>query len=364
VTYLLLWRKKEEMVSKVALLDFEENGAVPLRTALKLIGGIDAINAPERTVVLKVGVFDCEGLNHASVDVVRGIVEGFDKVSKVFVAESDNYRGSGLERLQIWKDVYSSRVQPLDLSREKDTLELNSSGFQVQLPRVIMKPNVLVDTHVLRAYKNGSILKNLFGCILDSKRVKFHKVLPVLLADVYEAVGGVDLAVLDGTFMFKDAGKDPVKANVLLVGKDAVAVEAVGAALAGFKLERMPVLQEFARRNLGETNIKSIEIVGASFDELRRRLAEKARESRSGQENPGPQTWAGKANRVFRELQKSGFFEKPGGRCFEEVVQALESRGISTANKENKVGHSLNHLVKKGKLKKAETSDGWVYSAD
>ena len=86
--------------------------------------------------------------------------------------------------------------------------------------------------------------------------MKYHKILPTLLADVFEAIGGVDLAVLDGTYIWRGAGEAHVRMNTLFVGKDAVAVETVGATLAGLDPSETPVIQEFVNRGLGEGRLE------------------------------------------------------------------------------------------------------------
>ncbi len=70
-------------------------------------------------------------------------------------------------------------------------------------------------------------------------------------AGLREAIGGIDLAVLDGTYLYRgasanphisqDGAKDKSRTNALVIGKDAVAVEAVGAVLAGMEPEKMTV---------------------------------------------------------------------------------------------------------------------------
>jgi uncharacterized protein (DUF362 family) len=81
---------------------------------------------------------------------------------------------------------------------------------------------------------------------------------------MYEAVGGIDIAVLDGTNVFLGWKKvrKKVSPNLLIVGKDAFAVEAVGAHLVGFDPYEMPVLQEAKKRGLGEIDIEKINIIG------------------------------------------------------------------------------------------------------
>jgi len=76
------------------------------------------------------------------------------------------------------------------------------------LSHILFKTNVFVKTHILRSLEKGSILKSLFGCVSDPKKAKFHKneIFYTLLADVYETIGGIDLAVLDGTYLWRGAG--------------------------------------------------------------------------------------------------------------------------------------------------------------
>jgi uncharacterized protein (DUF362 family) len=259
------------LASKVAVAEFCDE-KVPLGGLLDMIGGIDDLNTAERSVVVKVGVFNHKQENHASMSLVTEIIRCFDSAPRIFLAEADNYKGTGSERLQIWSELFTERVVPFNLSDDSDTRKVKLAEQEMNLSHVLFKPNVLVDTHILRSFESGSILKNLFGCIPDSKRVKYHKVLPTLLADVYEAVGGVDLAVLDGTYLWHGAGGARVRADTVLVGRDAVAVETVGAALAGLNPQKMPVIQEFVRRGLGEGVMENIEVVGVSFESLKKKF--------------------------------------------------------------------------------------------
>jgi len=348
------------LTSKVAIVELGRDNRASLKRAFDLIGGIADLNVVERPMVVKVGVFDQKAENHASISLVDAIIHRFDKAPKIFVVESDNYRGTGSERLQIWKELYTQRVIPFNLSNDVETRNTRIAGQQMRLSHLLFKPSVLVDTHILRSFESGSILKNLFGCILDSKRMKYHKVLPTLLADVYEAMGGVDLAVLDGTYLWLGAGDAPIQMKTAIVGRDAVAVETVGATLAGLNPRKMPVIQEFVKRGLGEGSLENIEVVGGSFESLRRNFlsaAKAQKKPRAG--GSGPQTWGGQANRAFRGLVREGFFKQSGGRTIEDVVKALEARGLSVEDKQGKIVGFLTRRVKKGILKSKDL-DGRV----
>ncbi len=350
------------LTSKVAIIEFDEDPAGALKQVLDMIGGIDDLNTAERFVVVKVGVFSHKAGNHTSVGIVDAITNCFDKAPKVFLAESDNYQGTGLERLQIWKELFTERIVPFNLSEDPDTRRVELANEEMNLSQILFKPNVLVDTHILRSFESGSILKNLFGCIPTSKKAKYHKILPTLLADVYEAIGGVALAVLDGTYFWRGAGGAPIQMNSLLVGRDAVAVETVGATLAGLNPQKMPVIQEFVKRSLGEGNLENIKIMGASLERLKEKFVSAAiTQKKLLAQRKGPQTWGGHSYQALEGLIREGFFKHPNKRTLEHVVKALESKGLSTKGKEDKISNALARRVKKGVLKKSKVSHGWVY---
>ena len=352
-------KRRSILTSTVAIVGLNDNDAQALGQGIQHIGGIDGLNTSERSVVVKVGVFSHRADNHTSVGLVRAIVNSFDRAPNVFLVESDNYQGNGLERLQIWKETYTEKVIPVNLSGELNTRRVTLAGQEMNLSNLLFTPNVLVSTHILRRFERGSILKNLFGCIPSPKKTKYHKILPVLLADLYEAIGGIDLAVLDGTFFWRGAGDIPIRMNTLLVGRDAVAVEAVGGVLAGLKLEKMPVLQEFAGRGLGEGDLKNIEIVGASLETLKPkfRLASKQHAKRWREISGAPKMWAPAIDGLIQE----GFFRLPNKRTREDVRKALKAKSVPVEGNMNLVVTTLKRRVKKGKLKSKKGPEGWIY---
>jgi hypothetical protein len=175
--------------------------------------------------------------------------------------------------LEIWKECFNERVVPFNLSDDKETKDVEIAGETVPFPLVFSKPNTFISTHVPRRYEEagledlmnlGFVIKNLLGMIPDTKKHRFHEQLPTALLDIYEAIGGIDLAVIDATHVYRGYKKRriTISPNILIVGTDAFAVEAVGGYLVGFDPSEMPVLQEAKKRGLGETNIDRIEIIG------------------------------------------------------------------------------------------------------
>ncbi len=263
-----------DIVSKVAVV--KSNGDVQgsFKRALELIGEVDDLNTTERSIVIKPGIFDHRKKNHPTVSVVNAIISNFNKAPQIFIVESDNYRGTGLERLQVYKEVFTKRVVPFNLSDDMDTREVNIADEKMGFSYVLFKPNVFVSTHALRRYDKGTILKNIFGLIPERKKARFHKKLVTVLLDTYEAIGGIDLAVLDATYTH--LGTRAINTNVLVVGRDAVAVEAVGAVLVGLNPEKMPVIQEAMKRGLGEGDVEKIRVLGNSIESLKEKFRQKA----------------------------------------------------------------------------------------
>jgi uncharacterized protein (DUF362 family) len=266
-----------DMTFKVAIVKIEGNAESSLKRALDLIGGIGDLDLKNRDVVIKLGVFDHKGKNHTSTGVVRAIIGSFRAVPHVFLTESNNYKGTGSQRLRLWRELFSERVTPFNLTEDKETSDIQVTDERIPFSHILFKPNVFVSTHVLRKYENGTILKNLLGLVPDAKKVRFHKKLPKALMDMYEAIGGIDLAVIDGTFAYAGASSSKrKKADILVVGRNAVAVEAVGARLVGLDPLKMPVIVEATKRGLGEGDPSKIEVLGASIKDIEALLKKRA----------------------------------------------------------------------------------------
>jgi uncharacterized protein (DUF362 family) len=258
------------MASKVALVKTDNGVGEAYRRALGLIGGIKDLDDRTRDVTIKVGIYDERNLNYPTVLVVGAVADSFSQARKILLAESDNHHGKALDRLQVWKENFSERVVPFDLSRDPNVRDVLVCGKKLQFSHVLFKPNILVSLHVLRKGTTGSIFKNLLGLVPDIRKERFHNMLGVALIDMAEAIGGINLAVIDGTFAYGGEWKEgePMekeRRNLIVVGRDPVAVDAVGSILVGGNPLDIPAIIEARRRRLGESDINRIEIVGENL---------------------------------------------------------------------------------------------------
>ena len=255
------------MKPKVAVIQTDSGVHQAMHSALTLIGGIE--DQPP-TVTIKVGIFDERNRNYPTVPVVQSLVNCFSQVRRIWLVESDNYMGSALDRLRVWRDVFSKQVAPFSLTDDPEIRYRRVNDERMRLSHVLFKPNWLVSIHALRRGQAGCIFKNLLGLVPDIKKDRFHNTLGPTLIDIAQAVGWIDLAIIDATYTYSGTWKEGIplhqeRTNLLVVGRDPVAVETVGCHLIDEDPMKIPALAEAKRRQLGETDIKRIALVGLSL---------------------------------------------------------------------------------------------------
>ncbi len=353
------------MKSQVALVDIREHKNNSLAEGLKLIGGISKLNKSNHDVILKVGVYSPDSNHHTTVDVTGQIIKAFDKARRIYLTESDSYKGTGSDRLLIWKKLFSDTVIPYNLSEDSDTqpVKINTDvmDLTLNLPKKLFKPRIFVTTHVFRTYSKGSVLKNLFGLVPIVKKAKFHKneIFNTMLPDITEAIGGIDLAVLDGKYLHEGlATPVKVKTDLLVVGTDAVAFETVGYMLLGMKPHKLETIQSFARRGLGVGDFENIKILGASFETMKGRVAGALAEAmRLMAEQPRRFS----PPKTIDNLIKIGFFKLPNKRTFDDVMKQLEKDDSRAVDKRAEILVTLRRRVKGKKLQGEKGPDGWIF---
>ena len=270
-------------MSKVFAIEFTKGDHLSFDEAFKQIP-IDDLNRKERSVVVKVGIFSLSKKQYSTANTINALVNGFGKAPEILLVESNNYSGPAEKRLRIYNKVYTDRVVPFSLSNDENTREVKVADEKVALSSVIFKPNVFISTHIARRVVNvgkfeklfnmGTILKNLLGLIPDKKKLRFHNKLPSALLDMYEAIDGIDLAVLDGTYthLMVKKQKSKLKTNFVLVGRDAVSVDAVGSFIVGLDPVKNPVIEEAMDRGLGEGDLNKIDILGSPIEGIRQNI--------------------------------------------------------------------------------------------
>ncbi|MFX0136167.1 MAG: DUF362 domain-containing protein, partial [Candidatus Hodarchaeota archaeon] len=107
-------------------------------------------------------------------------------------------------------------------------------------------------------------IKNQHGLLYDDEKLYKHHYIDEKIVDIYE-VFKPDLNIVDATTVLNNGAvsfsKDwKISMNLLLAGRDAVAVDRVGADLLGIPIDRVKYLKIANDRNLGCIRIENIEV--------------------------------------------------------------------------------------------------------
>jgi len=169
-------------------------------------------------------------------------------------------------------------------------------GFSLQISRPAVEADFLINMPVLKTHNQGILslgMKNLKGCLSLRSRKFCHR--PDHTLDHYLSLFVEKLrpalTVLDGIY---GLDKGPfymgraVRVNALVASRDPLAVDAIGAAIAGFDPSTIPHIKEYADRHSRSLNLDQFDVRGTPVNELRRPLKW---DNTWRDDNTGPRAW-------------------------------------------------------------------------
>jgi hypothetical protein len=114
------------------------------------------------------------------------------------------------------------------------------------------------------------------GVLPDAWKRKFHHVYGVFqsTADLLTVVKP-SLAVVDGIISMNGLGPafgEPMEMDLIIAGKDAVAVDAVTGVVMGFELDEIGCVREAAQSKVGIGDLNEIDVVGETIANVQRRF--------------------------------------------------------------------------------------------
>lgn len=272
------------MTSKVAVVK-GERGHEPVFRALDLIDYKGALAGFKRALIKVNFICDKTWDSGATTDpiVVEAIVNRLQDMGlSVCVAESDAtitnadkaYAKTGMKEMCLRNDV-----EFVNLRHVKDRVRLNVPDGEVL--RSVTVPRIVVDSAVISAAKLKTHsatsvtlgLKNMFGLLPDKFKAKYHAMgISKVIVDVNAVLKPV-LTVVDGFVGMEGAGPvdgDPVRMDLIVAGRDVVAVDATCCRIMGFDPREVRHVLRAHERGLGE--VDDVEVVGESVEDVKRRF--------------------------------------------------------------------------------------------
>ncbi len=260
--------------SRVSIVKSSYDNIYPnLSRAINLSGGLD-IEDKEK-VLIKINLCDARPPETGAIThpkfldaILRYLRSNFDRL-EIYVVESDSrmvladlyVKWFGL--LQVikrwnakWYNLSKGEAIRKEIDgfylREVDFPQVFEDSFFITLPK--LKTNILT--------KMTCCLKNQFGCLRTINKARYHKHIDDVIADLNK-VFKPDFCIVDGIISMVGcrgpAFGIPVRSELIVAGKDPVAVDTVCAKILGFNPLSISYIRKARDLSVGST---SYEIIG------------------------------------------------------------------------------------------------------
>ncbi len=259
-----------------------------VKKALDLIGGIEGIIKPGQLVLInpswvappvdrESGCITIPEVPRAIADIVK------DLGARPVIAESSAV-GVDCEKVIQDSDYEQLRKMGYEVINLKDTPHVdipteNGKIFKtVQSYELVQQADVIISVPKLKTHDQTEMtcsIKKLKGLLTDKNKKAMHQ--EGLFDGVIDLLSAVkpSLAVVDAIICQEGVGPvfgKPVEMNLVLAGKDLVAVDAVCARLIGYEPHEILLTVNAAERGLGVMEADQIEILGEHLDNVKRRF--------------------------------------------------------------------------------------------
>jgi uncharacterized protein (DUF362 family) len=263
-----------------------EKIAVAVRRAVALAGGLPPVIVPGSTILLKPNLVDLPRTRESGAvthpALCRAVAEMvLERGALPVIADSAGV-GADTEAVIEYMGYAALRrdgLKVLDLKKEK-AVRVRNPGAAV-LPYIYvyeaaLRAAAVINLPVLKTHDQTEVtlgLKNLKGLLADRSKKAMHR--RGLFRGVPEIAAFFKpcLTVLDGIYCQEGVGPvfgDPVEMDLVLAGRDPVALDSVAGLIIGYRPEEVPITVLAAQAGLGTADISAIEIAGESWQAVRR----------------------------------------------------------------------------------------------
>jgi uncharacterized protein (DUF362 family) len=271
---------------KVAVIRVKDSLPQAIEQGLDYIGGIEAHS--DDKIIIK------PNLCHPSppdtgrttdVRVVEEIVNRCEKIvdNDIYIVESDNYATTAdktFKRLGYKQLKKRHPIQLLNISKEPKTrMKIDGKCFEtIEVPNFLLTPNYFITVAKLKVHLHElytGVWKNQWGCLVQKEKRCFHPFLNEALVDI-NTVWKPRLCIVDGIVGMEGCGPIdgvPKPMDLLICGKDPIAVDSVCCHIMKINPYYVPHLRFAHENNLGTIDLEEIEILGESIQKVSTQFA-------------------------------------------------------------------------------------------
>ncbi|MFQ5996391.1 MAG: DUF362 domain-containing protein [Dehalococcoidales bacterium] len=256
--------------------------------AIELAGGLTDIISSGDTVIInpnvvipqppEIGTTTDPRVCKAIADLVKEIDARpiIGEASVVGVDTEEAFQAAGYTKLR------EEGYEVIDLKKE-ETVEVpipkGKSLKKVSLPKLVIKAKAIISVPKMKTHDQATVtlsLKNTKGLMPDTFKRKFHTTFGIYqgVADLCTVVRPA-FAVVDGIIAQEGLGPMfglPVEMDLIIAGKDPVAVDAVTSVIMGFEPRESGCVDAAHKMKIGTADLNEIEVVGESIAKVQRRF--------------------------------------------------------------------------------------------
>lgn len=141
--------------------------------------------------------------------------------------------------------------------------------IKIPIPKSMLESDLIINVPKLKVPRRIPLtcaMKNLFGCIHNPIKAKYHPYLNEVIVGVNRYIKP-DLTVVDGIIAL---GKYPIKLGLIMAGTDSLAIDSVAAKIIGYNDPRGIGYIKLAEKiGVGNSNV---EIIGEDINEFRKKF--------------------------------------------------------------------------------------------
>ncbi len=150
---------------------------------------------------------------------------------------------------------------------------------EVAIPKIVADSDMIISVPSMKTHDQAGVTlaaKNMKGILPDAYKRKFHHVFGVFqsVADLLTVVKPA-FSIVDGIIAMGGLGPafgDPIEMDLIIAGKNVVAVDAVAAKIMGFEPQECGCLREAAELKIGTINLDEIKVIGEPIAKVQRRF--------------------------------------------------------------------------------------------
>lgn len=270
--------------SIVSIVRVNNDIEIAVRKAIDLIGGMSSIISRGQVVLIKPNFIREEPSymgTTTNISVIKATIKLVKEVGAIPIvgeASGNQYDTEYIyENLGIREELEGVKI--LDLDRD-EIVSVKIKGAkalkEVGVAKSVLEADFIIGLPLLKTHMTTMVtigMKNMMGVLPQREKWKMHMSgLHQALVDL-NRIAKPGLVIVDGITGMEGLGPtigSPVQMNLILAGKDVVAVDTVGAAVMGFSLEEVKHLTLAGNDGLGVNRLDEIEIRGENIESVTR----------------------------------------------------------------------------------------------